>query len=237
MPVSDISVAMELRRRRRNKRYRIVAGVVAAVVVLALGAIWIVRSSSLLTVDTVEVHGAHLVTPSQVKQAAKVPVGQPLARINTDDVAARVTAMDVVGQADVHRKWPHTVVIDVTELKISYQVKTPGGYLWVDPNGTIFNRAAKPTPHVMWATTSSGNRDLLRDVATVADSFPNQLRQHVDHIEATSRDAIVVVLSGKRTVVWGSADQSLLKAKVTAAMVHVKATRYDVSSPEHPTSR
>ncbi|MGG6498089.1 UNVERIFIED_CONTAM: cell division protein FtsQ, partial [Bacteroidetes bacterium 56_B9] len=49
--------------------------------------------------------------------------------------------------------------------------------------------------------------------------------------------AIVVVLSGRRTVVWGSVAQSVLKAKVTTAMLHVKATRYDVSSPAHPTSR
>ncbi|REB70376.1 cell division protein FtsQ/DivIB [Cutibacterium namnetense] len=237
MPVSDISVAMELRRRRRRKRNRIIAEVVAALVVLILVAIWIVRSSSLLCVDTIEVHGTHLLTASQVEQAAKVVKGQPLARVNTDDVAARVMAMDIVQQAEVHRKWPHTVVIDVTELKISYQVKTPGGYLWIDPSGRIFNRTAKPIPRVVWATTASGNRGLLRDVATVSDSFPPQLRRYVDHIEAKSRDAIVVALSDKRTVVWGSADQSALKAKVTTAMLHIKATRYDVSSPEHPTSR
>ena len=237
MPVSDISVAMELRRRRRKKRNRIIAEVVAALVVLILVAIWIVRSSSLLCVDTIEVHGTHLLTASQVEQAAKVVKGQPLARVNTDDVAARVMAMDIVQQAEVHRKWPHTVVIDVTELKISYQVKTPGGYLWIDPSGRIFNRTAKPIPRVVWATTASGNRGLLRDVATVSDSFPPQLRRYVDHIEAKSRDAIVVALSDKRTVVWGSADQSALKAKVTTAMLHIKATRYDVSSPEHPTSR
>ena len=163
--------------------------------------------------------------------------GQPLARVNTDEVVARVTSMDIVHQAEVYRKWPHTLVIDVTELKVSYQVKTPGGYLWIDPTGAIFNRTAKPTPKVVWATTSSGNRALLRDVATVADSFPVELRRQVDHVEAKSRDAIVVVLSGKRTVVWGSADQSELKGKVTAAMLNVKATRFDVSSPEHPTSR
>ena len=228
---------MELRRRRRRKRNRIIAEVVAALVVLILVAIWIVRSSSLLCVDTIEVHGTHLLTASQVEQAAKVVKGQPLARVNTDDVAARVMAMDIVQQAEVHRKWPHTVVIDVTELKISYQVKTPGGYLWIDPSGRIFNRTAKPIPRVVWATTASGNRGLLRDVATVSDSFPPQLRRYVDHIEAKSRDAIVVALSDKRTVVWGSADQSALKAKVTTAMLHIKATRYDVSSPEHPTSR
>ena len=83
MPVSDISVAMELRRRRRRKRNRIIAEVVAALVVLILVAIWIVRSSSLLCVDTIEVHGTHLLTASQVEQAAKVVKGQPLARVNT----------------------------------------------------------------------------------------------------------------------------------------------------------
>lgn len=71
MPVSDISVAMELRRRRRRKRNRIIAGVVAAVVVLVLVAMWIVRSSSLLCVNTIEVHGTRLVTASQVEQVPR----------------------------------------------------------------------------------------------------------------------------------------------------------------------
>ncbi|WCC80579.1 FtsQ-type POTRA domain-containing protein [Cutibacterium equinum] len=237
MAVSDINVAIELRRRRRRRRNMIIAGIVAAVVVLVLVAIWVVRSSSVFSVDTVEVHGTHLTTVSQVEQAAKVPKGQPLARVNTDEVAARVTAMGIVDHAQVHRKWPHTVVIDVTELKVAYQVKTPEGYLWVDPTGVVFHRTAKPAPKVVWATTSSSNRALLRDVATVAGSFPPELRRQVDHIEARSRDAIVVALSGKRTVVWGSADQSEFKGKVAAAMLNVKATRFDVSSPEHPTSR
>ena len=56
MPVSDINVAIELRRRRRRRRNQIIAGIVAAVVVLLLVAIWVVRSSSVFSVDTVEVH-------------------------------------------------------------------------------------------------------------------------------------------------------------------------------------
>ncbi|MDO4411643.1 cell division protein FtsQ/DivIB [Cutibacterium sp.] len=237
MPVSDINVAIELRRRRRRRRNLMIVGIVAAVVILAVAAIWVVRNTTVFSADTVEVRGQRLVTASQVEQAAKVQKGQPLARVNTDEIADRVTSVSVVQQAKVHRKWPHTIVIDVTEFKLAYQVKTSGGYLWIDSAGIMFNRTTKPTPKVMWATTASGDRALLRDVATVVNSFPAELRRQVDHIEAKSRDSIVVVLSGKRTVVWGSANQSELKGKVTAAMLNVKASRFDVSSPEHPTAR
>ena len=85
MPVSDINVAIELRRRRRRRRNQIIAGIVAAVVVLILVAIWVVRSSSVFSVDTVEVHGTHLVTVSQVEQAAKVQKGQPLSLIHISE--------------------------------------------------------------------------------------------------------------------------------------------------------
>ncbi|GAE75502.1 cell division protein FtsQ [Cutibacterium acnes JCM 18918] len=191
MPVSDISVAMELRRRRRRKRNRIIAGVVAAVVVLVLVAMWIVRSSSLLCVNTIEVHGTRLVTASQVEQVAKIPKGQPLARVNTDDVAARVTRMDIVQQAEVYRKWPHTVVIDITELKISYQVKTPGGYLWIDPPGESLTEPRNPL------RTWCGRRPHLEIVAYCETSQPSLIpfSPSLDAMLTISRPHLAMPLS------------------------------------------
>lgn len=237
MPVSDITGAIDLRRRRRRRRNWIIAAVVAGVLVLAGVAVWVVRSSSLLCVEQIDVEGTHTLTPSQVVTAAGVTTGVPLARVDTGQVVQQVSTLPPVSAVEVHRSWPHTLTISVTERTLVYQVEVSGSYLSVDPDGVVFNRSTTRARGAVRATTASGDRTLLRDVATVVGSFPTKLRSQVDHVDAKSRDSIVVVLTGGRSVVWGSADRSELKGQVAAAMLGVRATHYDVSSPEHPTSR
>src|SRR5262245_6388353 len=62
------------------------------VLVLAVlaGVAWALLGSSLLVVRHVEVTGNRLVTATQVRQAAKIQPGTPLATVNTGAVAARV---------------------------------------------------------------------------------------------------------------------------------------------------
>ena len=78
---------------------------------------------------------------------------------------------------------------------------------------------------------------LLADVATVATAFPPELRPEVVSISAEAVDRIALALDGGRTVVWGSADQSDVKAEVIAALLAVEAKVYDVSAPGHPTTK
>jgi cell division protein FtsQ len=49
-------------------------------------------------------------------------------------------------------------------------------------------------------------------------------------------DQISLVLRDGRTVVWGSADESGLKAKVLAVLLRQRAQTYDVSVPGQPTT-
>ena len=55
---------------------------------------------------------------------------------------------------------------------------------------------------------------------------------------AEAVDRITLTLEGGRTLVWGSAEESELKAEVAAALfASVEAEVYDVSAPRHPTTK
>src|SRR5699024_3432867 len=92
-------------RRARQRRLRaalpwtVAAG---ALLLAALGA-WAVYGTGLFGVRQVRVVGAALVTPEQVRTAAAVPDGVPLARVDLADVRRRVGLLPPVARVTVTR--------------------------------------------------------------------------------------------------------------------------------------
>ena len=66
-----------------------------------------------------------------------MPPGTPLARVDTDAVAARVGALPPVASVEVSRSWPGTLVIDVTERSPVAAVATPTGFVLLDAAGVV----------------------------------------------------------------------------------------------------
>jgi len=228
---------MQVRRRMIGKRRtrRVVTAALVVVVLLTAG--WVVGFSSAFSVRQVTVDGASIVTVDEVRAAAAIPAGQPLALVRDADVANRITAaIPAVASATVSRRWPSTLVIHVMERAIVYEVLQAGGYGWVSADGVMFNTSADAQP-VPTVTVPTSDQALLTDVATVVQAIPASVAPDVTSLAAQTRDSITLQLSGGRQVVWGSADQSELKAQVLVALLDVPGTVYDISSPSNPAVR
>jgi len=63
------------------------------------------------------------------------------------------------------------------------------------------------------------------------------LGERITLLQASAVDQIQVQLSDGDTVVWGSAEQSQLKAQVLSVLLSQEASVYDVSAPHAPTTR
>lgn len=229
-----------LRIRRRGAGMRRWAAVIAAVGVLlvALAAAWVVRFSPALRVDSLTVTGTHWVSEDQVRAAAQVPFGRPLAAVDMTAIAQRVAVLGPVAKVEVKRRWPHTVAIEITERTAAYQRRVPTGYQWVDAQGVVFHTAATSTRGLVTVTTIGVDNSLLADVCTVIGDLKPGTRKLLASVDAATPDRIVLTLTDRRTIVWGSADQSELKSEVTQALLAQKGvTVLDVSSPTHPTAR
>ncbi len=235
--VADATGAL-LQRRRRNRR-RLALRVLVGVLVLALlgTAVWLVGFSSVLAADRVTVTGTRLVTSTTVTRTAAVPLGTPLARVDLDEITTRVESLAPVKSVQVDRTWPHTVAITITERTPVYVVSAGGSSTLVDDQGVAFATVAKRPDDLVRAAITTDDPVLLRSVAIVAQSLPSTVRDQVDRIEASSPESIRLKLKGNRDVVWGSADQSIVKGQVLAALLKKKATVYDVSGPANPTTR
>lgn len=226
-------------RRQWARRWLTWKYVLAGLLLLALlgGAAWLVFFSRVLAVEGVEVSGAQRLGADEVRTTAEVPTGEPLARVDLEAVRARVEALALVRDAEVTRRWPDTVVIEVRERVAVAVVEIGGRTRGLDAEGVVFDGfgPAGDLPRVR--TSPDPGREALREAAAVASSLPDDLAARVDHVQVETVDRISLALRDGRTVVWGSAEQSDLKAEVLTALLQRPGTTYDVSVPAQPTVR
>lgn len=239
-PRSNVRDALgPLSRRRRELRRRRIRIVLALVLVAALliGGGWLVGWSSVLAARTVKVVGVERLSQDEVVQAAQVPLGQPLARVDVDAIARRVAALRPVATVHVGRGWPQTVTIQVTERTAVFALTSGGAGQVVDASGIVFAPSGPHDKDLITAQTGSTDVQLLADVAVVIKALPPALKARTQSIRADTRDTIKVNLTKGDTVEWGSADESSLKGEVALALLKHKGSVYNVTVPAHPTIR
>ncbi len=242
----DAADVLDGRRRadRRGRRRALLAKTVLPLLVLLLIAvgIWVVGFSSVFSVRQVDVNGAHVLAPATVEQAARVPTGLPLARLDLAAVTQRVESIRGVETAQVSRHWPSGVEIRLTERTPVFAIEQSDGYLLIDAHGVGY-RTVESKPSGMAVATvgndgtgpnSTGSTTLLTEVAQVAAALPADIRADLVTISATTPDSIQLNLTKGRTVVWGSSERSADKADVLSALLGHKASSYDVSAPDTP---
>ncbi|MEU5428727.1 FtsQ-type POTRA domain-containing protein [Streptomyces olivoreticuli] len=233
------------RRSRPTRRRRIVFWVV--VTTLAGSAVgWAFYGSSWLRATQVDVSGARVLTPEEVRAAAAAPLGEPLVSVDTDAIADRLRkALPRIDTVSVERSWPHTIDLKVVERQPRAIVEKGGKFIEIDGTGVRFatvDRAPQSVPRLSVEAADSpslrrfGTGRLEREGVRVAESLPDGVRADTRVIHVRSYDSITLDLTGGRTVVWGSGERGDAKARTLTALLKAArgAGRFDVSAPSAP---
>lgn len=228
-------------RRARQRRLRAAApwGLLAATAaVLALFG-WLVFVSPVLGVRQIEVAGVLILDPDQVKQAAAVSQGTPLARVDADAVRDRVGALPAAGSVTVSRRWPSTLVITVVERTPVAAVPNGKHFDLLDGHGVIFDTVPQPPAGVFTVRLAApGPRDESTQAAlAVIAALTPKLRSELVTLVVDGPARIRLELRKDRVVTWGDAEESELKAKVATALLSGPHKRIDVSAPDVVTFR
>ena len=224
-------------RRQWARRWLSLRYVVAAVAVVALLAtsVWLVFFS----VQKVEVVGNDLLSDARIREMADLPMGEQLALVDLDRADARVGSLAEVRSVDVTRAWPDGVRIEVVERTAVAVVDISGRLRGLDADGVVFREyrtAPKGMPRIR--PGAAAGTDALKEAATVVSALPQDLASRIDHVEVATVDQITLVMRDQRRVMWGSAEESALKAQVVDRLLAAQeASVYDVSVPGNPTVR
>ncbi len=228
--------------RARRRRLRAARGWLIGAAALALLAAsgLVVYDTSLLSVSEIRVEGAVSVSAEQVRAAAAVPLGTPLARVDTGAVDRRVLAqLAPVAQARTSRSWPNTLVVRIIERTAVGAVPQDDGYLLVDASGVVFGtRPTPPAGLALLRLAAPGPDDpTTRAVLTVLAALTPQLREQLVALVAEAPTRIRLELLGGREIRWGDATQNEAKARVATRLLARPGTVFDVSAPDVVTVR
>jgi cell division protein FtsQ len=219
-------------KRRRSLGRRLFAAGLAVVILAVAG--WALLGPTVLVVRHVRVTGGGAqVSAAAVREAAGIPLGTPLARLDATAAARRVERLSTVLSARVSRSFPDTVVIAVRPRVAALAVATASGYALVDSHGvTVSSAAAVPAGIPLLTSPPAVLRGspAVRAAALVAEGLPAPLRAEVRSVSAAGT-SVTLVLAGGVTVVWGGPGQAAQKAAELEALLGTHASYYDVSDP------
>lgn len=233
----------------RRRPWRLALWSLAAVVVVA-ATVWAIWFSPLLAVRDVTVTGlADAGEQQAVLQAAAVPRGTPLARVDVAGASARVATIATVESVAVSRSWPGTVVVTVQRKTPVLAVRNPQGQLQVvDAQGATYEVVGTVPAGVPLVDTTSSTPDPqgLRAAIGVLALLPANQRTSVSRVTVTSADLVTFQLAnpaatGKGpatvTVVWGGSAAPAKKLAVLSALLPTAPAVIDVSAPDTPVTR
>lgn len=210
----------------------------AALLLVAAGTA-VVYATPLFGVAHVRVVGAHLVSEDEVRAAAGITAGTPLARIDLAAVSRRVERLLPVRRASASRSWPDTVVVRVQERTGVAVVAQPAGFGVLDADGVLFTgRPTRPADLILLRLAAPGPDDpSTRAALSVLAALTDELRTRVVELLADAPTRLRLRLTSGREVVWGDATDNEFKARVATSLLSKPGKVIDVSAPNVPTVR
>jgi cell division protein FtsQ len=225
---------------RVRRRPWLLAAWLAGVLALVVGGAWLVDFSPVLVARSVRVEGVPPGTAATIISRAAVPMGTPLARVDTGAIARRVIAAGTLAEVAVSRSWPSTIVITASPRVPVLAVKNTQGQLQVvDAQGVVYATVSSPPTGVPLINTVENppSRDSMRAGITVLQALSTVQRGRVTDVTVSGANMVTLRL-GAVTVVWGGETEPDLKVKVMTALLRQKGVgTIDVSAPRTPVTR
>lgn len=222
----------------RTRRRKYLLGLAGAVVVVLL--IVLTAYSPLLAVRTITVEGASRVDAAAVSASLDDQLGRPLTLVDFGEVRRTLETFPLIQSYVTEARPPDTLVVRIVERRPVVTVAAEGGFDLVDAAGVVVETTparAAGYPIIDTQATPVDSPGFAAASQVLLALSPEFLAQ-VDSVGAPTPDSVALVLTNGQRVVWGSAEDSSLKARIVASMLSNPAipnvTEYDVSSPEAP---
>lgn len=222
-----------LHSRRRRTLWMICLGAVALLVAFVL----VGAFSPLMALRQIDVRGVDRIGADDIAVALEDQLGRPLTLIDHGGIEAVLATFPLIRSYSTEASPPHTLIIRIVERTPVAVVEAAEGFELVDQARVVIEKTPERPEGYPLITTAADDADGTGFTAAIAviDALPDQLRPTVDTVAAGTRDDVTLTLIGGTRVVWGSAEDSELKALVLAQLMKKNApeavSEFDVSSP------
>lgn len=207
----------------RRRPWRLVA-VLATVTALVAGVVFLLGFSRVFVAESVAVEGVDETMADGIVDAAQVPGGRPLARVDTTAIAERVLADTRLATAEVDRKWPSTIAIEVTRrtpaIALNRGKGEPVGL--ADAEGVVYEdvkKKPKDLPQVFIRGRDEVGAEAVQGALRVLEALPEDLEDDMRSLRIVDGTRLQFTLEPDIVVQWGSPDREELKIRVLQALL------------------
>ncbi len=233
------ALASEVRRftvRQRRRRF-LWLGSIGAVLVVGLGAV-AAAYSPLFAVERITVTGAQQLDAATVAGALSSQLGTPLPLVDESAVKAALVAYPLIETYALEARPPHDLVVRIVERTPIGVIESPAGFTLVDAAGVALSTTQTPAAGRPLLVVSGGvGSEAFAAAARVLRSLPADIMAQVSEVAATGPNDVTLTLGPTGTkVVWGSSDDSAMKALLLSTTMRARSpdtvSSYDVSSTQ-----
>ncbi len=221
------------RQRRRRIAWISAAAAVATLVLSTLGAAY----SPLFAVETIRVMGTDRLDPDEIAAALGDQLDTPLPLVDESEVKAALMGFPFVETYSLEARPPHELIVRIVERQPVGLLPSRAGYTLVDAAGVALSTTETPADGYPVIDVAGGtDTPAFEALGLVMRTLPPEIRDEVTKISASTRDDVTFTLGDTGTkVVWGSAEDSAMKAFLLAQTMQARPPSdtdlYDVSSP------
>lgn len=221
--------------RARQHRLRVLLSWLVGLGVLALlgAVVAVVYATPAFGVHGIRVTGVSALSAQDVRDAARVPDGTPLARLDLRAVERRVRALAPVRSVTASKEYPRTLVLAVQERTAIAVVPRALGYILLSAEGVAYLPvgSAPPGLPVLRIGAPAPGDATTKAALTVLAALPPWLREPLVALVADAPTRIRLELTERRTVVWGDATDNDAKIRVLQFTRIAPDKTLDVSAP------
>lgn len=226
---------------------RVLIVILAAALVSAL--IWLLLFSSVFRLETSQISvsgGNEWVSEKDVLDIANQQSGKSLFLVSADKVSSQLKNIPGVTQANVVKRYPRSLEIDIKAQQPAAMLKEPDGTLVaVDRKARVLNAVGKTStkgiPVIEVSSVDNGlNSRAVKETLTILGGLPDTMRTVITKVSAKTQDSITTELSsGKYVVVWGDSSELKLKSAIVDKLLSDPSLigdkhQIDVSAPSRP---
>lgn len=226
---------------------RVLIVILAAALVSAL--IWLLLFSSVFRLETSQISvsgGNEWVSEKDVLDIANQQSGKSLFLVSADKVSLQLKNIPGVTQANVVKRYPRSLEIDIKAQQPAAMLKEPDGTLVaVDRKARVLNAVGKASmkgiPVIEVSSVDNGlNSRAVKEALTILGGLPDTMRTVITKVSAKTQDSITTKLSsGKYVVVWGDSSELKLKSAIVDKLLSDPSLigdkhQIDVSAPSRP---
>jgi len=231
----------------RGAAIRVLIVILAAALVSAL--IWLLLFSSVFRLETSQISvsgGNEWVSEKDVLDIANQQSGKSLFLVSADKVSSQLKNIPGVTQANVVKRYPRSLEIDINAQQPAAMLKEPDGTLVaVDRKARVLNAVGKASmkgiPVIEVSSVDNGlNSRAVKEALTILGGLPDTMRTVITKVSAKTQDSITTELSsGKYVVVWGDSSELKLKSAIVDKLLSDPSLigdkhQIDVSAPSRP---